>query len=391
MPEPFDPQTLLAEAQTQTGLEDFGDPSFREPMERLCAALRDEARLNEVGEATWRQRLLDILVTRLRVEDWIARHPEITEEVIGAPLVVCGLPRTGTTMLHRLVASDPRFDSAKWYEVRYPAPPEGWEPGLPDPRIAEAEREVQMTLELAPELMAIHPFDATGADEEIMLLEQSFLSRTPESYCHLPRFSAWLDAQDQLPGYRYLYRLLQLLQWQHRRQGRARGRWVLKSPHHLGFLPELFRVFPDAKVVQTHRDPVESIPSICSLCFHLETMGSDAPDPEATGRHWSVGWARFLERAMAYRDAEEAAGHPDRFLDVDYRETVREPLATLRRIYDFLGIELEESAEAAMRQWLHDHARDKRERHAYSLERFGLTEAGVARDFAAYRSRYLSV
>lgn len=380
----LDSDALLAEARAGTQLSDFGDPSFREPMQRLCQALREEARLNEVGLATQRQRVLDILVTRLRVEDFFARHPEIADEEIGAPIVICGLPRTGTTLLHRLLAEDPEFDAALWYEVRYPAPFEGWEPGQPDARIAAAEEEVRMTLELAPELMAIHPFDATRPDEEIMLLEQSFFSRTPESFCHLPEFSAWLEEQDQLPGYRYLYRLLQFLQWQHRLEGRARERWVLKAPHHLGFLPELFAIFPDATVIQTHRDPTDSIPSICSLCFQLETMGCDDPDPKATGAHWSAGWARYLERAMTYREA----GHEAHFLDIDYLDSVRDPIATVRRIYAFLDRELSPVAEDRMRTWTEQNAREKRAAHAYTLEQFGLSEASIARDFARYRDRF---
>ena len=385
MSDAFDPQTLLAEARATTGFTDFGDDSFRAPFEKLCTALGGEAGLNEVGAATQRQRVLDILITRLRVEDWFARHPEIADEGIGAPLVICGLPRTGTTMLHRVIAEDPDFDAALWYEVRYPAPFEGWTPSEADARIAAAEEEVRMTLELAPELMAIHPFDATSPDEEIMLLEQSFFSRTPESYCHLPEFSAWLDEQDQLPGYRYLVRLLQFLQWQHAQQGRKRERWVLKSPHHLGFLPELFTVFPDATVIQTHRDPVDSIPSICSLCFHLETMGSDDPDPKATGAHWSAGWATYLSRAMAYRDE----GHEDRFLDLNFLDSVRDPVGTVAKAYAFLGRELTPVAEEKMRKWTEDNAREKRAAHAYTLEQFGLSEAGLARDFAGYRERYL--
>lgn len=386
MREPFDPAALLSEAQQQTGLDDFGDESFREPMERLCTALAGEAGLNEVGTATQRQRVLDILVTRLRVEDWFARRPEIADEAIGAPLVICGLPRTGTTMLHRVIAEDPEFDAALWYEVRYPAPFEGWKPDHTDTRIAAAEEEVRMTLELAPEIMAVHPFDATSPDEEIMLLEQSFFSRTPESYCHLPEFSAWLDEQDQLPGYQYLARLLQFLQWQHRQQGRARDRWVLKSPHHLGFLPELFRVFPDATVVQTHRDPMDSIPSICSLCFQLETMGCDSSDPKATGAHWSAGWATYLDRALAYRNE----GHADRFLDLWFLDSVRDPVGTVARVYEFLGRELTPIAEQKMRRWTEDNAREKRASHSYSLEQFGLSEATICRDFASYRDLYIS-
>ena len=215
-----------------------------------------------------RERTVNVLATRARVESWFHRHPEIADEHIGAPLVVCGLPRTGTTMLHRVIAEDPEFDSAKWYETRFPAPFDGWDPcapDAPDERIAVAKEEVRMTLELAPELMAIHPFDATSPDEEIMLLEQSFYSAVPDSYCRLPSYAEWVDAQDQMPGYRYLLRMLQFLQWQHRQRGGVRPRWTLKSPHHLHYLRELFTLFPDATVVQTHREPEQIVPSICSM------------------------------------------------------------------------------------------------------------------------------
>lgn len=381
----LDADSLIREAQAQSGLDDFGDPSYRELLERLLHSLREEANLNAVGIGTQHQRLLDILVTRARVEAAFARHPEITDERIGAPLVICGLPRTGTTMLHRVIAEDPAFDAARWYEVRFPAPFAGWQPDAPDARIAAAEEEVRMTLEMAPELMAIHPFSATGPDEEIMLLEQSFYSRTPESYCHIPSFSSWLAGQDQAPGYRYLARLLQYLQWQHRQQGRACERWVLKAPHHLGYMANLFEIFPDATVIQTHRDPLQSIPSICSLCFALETMGCDAPDPKATGAHWSEVWAGALERAMAFRDA----GHEERFLDIWYLDSVRDPLSVVRRIYNFIGKRLTPVAEDKMQRWTEENAREKRASHAYSLEQFGLDEDSIARDFAGYRERYI--
>ncbi len=379
----LDPESILAEARAKSGLSDFGDEAFREPLRRLLHGLDTEARLNEVGRAMQRQRTLDILISRARVEDAYRRHPEIAQEQIGAPLVICGLPRTGTTMLHRVVAEDPGFDSAKWYECRFPAPFDGWRPEAPDARIEAAEAEVKLTLEMAPELMAIHPFDARGPDEEIMLLEQSFMSRTAEAYCRLPEFGAWLEAQDQRPAYRYLTRLLQFLQWQHRQQGRARPRWVLKSPHHMGFLPELFECFPEARVVQTHRDPLQSIPSICSMSLYLYRMGSDQVDPHFIGSHWGRGWALYLERTLAYRDA----GHDDRFLDIWYLDSVRDPLGVVRRIYDWLGRELTPLAADQMRRWTEENAREKRAAHAYTLEQFGLSEASIARDFHNYRER----
>ncbi len=383
----FEVDGVLAAARERTGLSDFGDDAFREPMVRLLDALENEAGLNAMGRAIQRERVVNILATRARIEDYYGRHPEIDDEHIGAPIVICGLPRTGTTMLHRVMAEDPEFDAALWYEVRFPAPFDGWTPGEPDARIPAAEEEVRMTTEGSPELMAIHPFSATAPDEEIMLLEQSFQSRVPESYCHLPKFSAWLDAQDQQPGYDYLLRSLKFLQWQHRQQGRARPRWVLKAPHHLDHMPRLFRILPDATVVQTHRDPVQSIPSICSLSYHLEKLGADEPDPHATGAHWSRAWARSLRRCLEYRAASKE--RDDRFLDIWYLDSVRDPVGTVRRIYEMLGRELQPIAEEKMKRHTEDNAREKRAPHAYSLEQFGLTEEGLAKEFVDYREKYI--
>ena len=381
----LDPESVLAEARERVGLDDFGDDSYYEPMVRLLQALDGEANLNEVGRSMQRERIVGILVSRARVEDYFKRHPEIEDEGIGPPLVICGLPRTGTTMLHRVIAEDPEFDSAKWYEVRHLAPFDGWQPDEPDARIPAAQEEVRLTLELAPELMAIHPWDALGPDEDIMILEQAFFSRTPESFCNIPKYSTWLAAQDQFPGYAYLKRGIQFLQWQHRQQGRARPRWVLKTPHHLNFMPHLFRMFPDATVIQTHRDPVESIPSFCSLNYYLERTGSDDPDPKVTGANWSQRWADALERCIAFRDA----GHDDRFIDIWFLDSVRDPIGVVRRVYAAIGKELTPIAADKMRQWTEDNAREKRAPHAYSLEKFGLTEEGIARLFATYRERYI--
>jgi hypothetical protein len=381
----LDPDSILAEAREKSGLADFGDESYHEAMLRMLRSLDREADLNATGRAVQRQRTVDILISRARTEDYFRRHPEIAGEQIGAPVVICGLPRTGTTMLHRVIANDPGFDAALWYECRFPAPFEGWRPDAPDARIAVAEQEVAATLAAMPELASVHPFDAKGPDEEIMLLEQSFFSRTPESYANIPSFSEWLDRQDQLPGYRYLYRLLQFLQWQHRQQGRARPRWVLKAPHHLSFMPLLFAVFPDAMVIQTHRDPMQSIPSICSMCFFLWKLGSDHADSRVAGRHWNAKWADALQRCLDYRDA----GHEDRFIDVDYLDSVRDPIGVVRRIFGLLGRELTPVAEEKMRRWTEDNAREKRAPHEYTLEQFGLSEASIARDYRNYRERYI--
>ena len=258
---------IEAEAIEQTGLNDFGHWNFREPLSRLIAGLNQEANLSEMGQQIQHQRLVGILVTRLKLEDYCQRYPEILEEDIKEPVVIVGLPRTGTTLLQRLLAADPRFYSAAWWETRFPVPMES-NPRETHKRISVAKAEVEGMLMAIPELASIHPMSATEADEEISLLEQSFFSTSPESAANLGEFGKWLAQQDQTEGYEYLKVLLQFLQWQKKQRGESRNRWVLKSPHHLHFMEVLFKVFPDARVVQTHRDPLQTIPSLCSFVHH---------------------------------------------------------------------------------------------------------------------------
>jgi len=376
---------ILGEAQRRTGLSDFGDPAFRAPFERLLRSLREEARLNAVGRAMQFERNVGLLVNRLRTEEAWRRDPEIADERIERPLVIVGLARTGTTMLHRMMASDPRWLALLWYESRNPAPFPDSEGAAVDPRITDAEAEVAMMLEGSPDLIAAHPMDAHAPDEEIMLVEHAFTSWNPEAFCRVPGYSAYLDMIDLAPGYRYLVRLLQFLQWQKRRRGETATRWVLKAPYHLGSLDALFAAFPDARIAMTHRDPVQTVPSLASLVRTLYVLGSDTVDTLEIGAHWSQRWARALERALAARAQRE-----DRFLDIYYDELVADPMAQVRRIYAHAGLELTDAAEAQMRRWAVENERDRRPVHAYTLEEFGYTQDGLRRDFAAYCERFLT-
>ncbi len=389
----FDPLSLdiediLAEARAIAGSDDFGDESFREPFQRLVESLDREAELNAVGRGMQHARMVGLLVNRLRTEAWIACHPEILEERIAEPIVIVGLPRTGTTMLQRMIASDPENHFLYWWETRLPAPlsppEEPPDPEKRDPRIDDAEAEVAAMLENAPDLMAIHPLEAEGPDEEAMLLEHSFLSTNPEAFVNVPSFMAWADEQDQRSSYLYLERLLKFLQWQKKRRGEAASRWVLKAPHHLGFMHLLFDVFPDARVVQTHRDPMQTIPSLASFIQTIRAMGSDNADPRVTGRQWSDRMSRAMRRCIEVRKE-----HEDRFFDVFFTDVLDDPIDVIRRIYAFAGWELTEEAVESMRQWAVDNARDKREAHSYTLEEFGLDEEGIRRDFAEYRKRFV--
>jgi len=378
----LDPDSIIAEARARTGLEDLGDPSFEEPMRRLVASMDSEGQLHEVGRATQRERVVGLLVNRLRAEAAFTRHPEIEEEEIEAPFVIVGLARTGTTMLHRTISADPRVFTLYWWEGRHPAPFEGASAGV-DPRIEAAEAEVAAMVEAVPELVAAHPFDAHAPDEEIMLLEHSFFSTNTEAYVEIPSYSGWLDQQNQIPGYTYMHRILKLLQWQKKQRGERAKRWVLKSPHHLGYMDLLFKTFPDIRVIQTHRDPVQTIPSFSSLVHSIRKTGSDRVDAVRLGRQWSDRMCRAMESCMEFRRSRE-----ERFFDIRYEDLIADPMTQIQKIYDFVEMELTEDVKSRMQQWAVENARDKRPVHYYTLEQFGYTEEGLAREFARYRERF---
>jgi hypothetical protein len=381
----FDEAELLAEAQKSTGLSDFSEDGFREPLGVLLTSLREEAPLNDIGRATMRGRVLESLVTRLKTQDWIARHPEILEEEVREPIVVVGLMRTGTTMLQRILASDPRHYAGMWWEVRFPAPPPDVDWSEVDPRIAPAEAEVAGILAADPKQASIHPWDAQAPDEEIMLLEHTFFSHVSEAYTHLPTYRSWINDKDWTPAYQYLYKLIQFLQWQKKQRGEVRERWVLKTPAHLGYIDTLCSVFQGARIIQTHRDPLETVPSAASMNTSLWELMSDEADGHEAGRQWNERLAWGTRRCMESRERLPK----DRFADIWFRDALADPIAEIERVYATFGIEMIPEARAAMEQWRRDNRRDKRPKHEYVLADYGLSEEGIARDFGPYRERHI--
>jgi len=382
----FHPDALVASAMAVDGLREFGEDDWREPLAVLAASLDSEARLNDMGRAVMHQRLVDILATRLRVYHWLERFPAILSEKIEAPLVIVGLPRTGTTMLHRTIAADPQMYAPLWYETRFPGPEPAWDFTTEgDRRITDAKAEMQAMLDANPDLMAIHPMDAMGPDEDIMLLEQSFYSYNIQAFANVPSYDRWAEDQDHTPGYEYFRLLLQFLQWQKKRVGQRGQRWTLKAPHHLHFMDLVFKTFPDAAVVQSHRDPVETIPSLASLIAGVWVIYSDAADPAEVGRQWAAKFARGMAKTMAVRETMDST----RFLDLWFRDTVSQPLTEIQKVYDFLGMELTAEARDEMAQWQAFNRRELRPPHEYRLDQFGFTEAGLAEQFADYRKHFI--
>ena len=371
---------LMAEAEASVGHGDFGNPQLIRGLAVLVESINDEAALTDAGAAAQRQRILGLLANRLRVQQALAERPEIRKERIDAPIVIVGLPRTGSTLTHRLLASDPAHTAMLWWEGRHPAMLSGEKRGEPTERRRLGKAEVEAVLAASPEAMNIHPWDFEGADEEVLLIEHSFHSTVPEAHMRLPSYSRWVEAQDHRPVYRDLLAMLQCLQWQ--TPGRAGKRWVLKSPHHLGYLAALLEVFPNAKIIHTHRDPFETVPSFCSMCVNLAAPLTHTPDAQAIGAHWLRKLSRNLKAAM-----QVATQRPNSFLDLHYQDMVRDPGAQMAQIYEFVGEPFTVEAQAAMRDHQEDDAHQA-EAHVYDLADYGLSPAQVEALFGAYVERY---
>jgi Sulfotransferase family len=389
---PFELATVLADAQRKEALTDWGPEDFEGPLTALLAdydRAQRNADLNAVGTHILRSGILHSLRMRLRAQEWIRRQPEILDERIAAPVIVVGMMRSGTTLLQRLLAADPRFNCAYGWEVVEVAPRLDHQFGGVDPRIAISEAREAKTRELAPDLFAIHPMYAREAEEEIVFLADAFLSHVPESGAHLPTYRSWLDEQDFTPAYDYLHHMLRFLQWQ-KRQGNPEGigspqRWVLKSPAHLGYLDLLQAQFGDLHIVHMHRDPRTTVASGASLNATLHAMHADTVDRNRVGTQWlqRMGWTN--DRAMHVRDgwARDAA----LVTDIAFDDAVADPIGQVARVYDAIDLPLTVEAEGAMRRWLDERPREAA-RPPYELENYGLRAEQVDERFALYNKRF---
>ncbi len=380
----FDSAEILKRAREETGLSDFGDEHFMPAFEVLVEALEKEAKLNAVGRITQYQRILNSLKNRARMEEWFRRYPEIAQEDLAPPVVIVGLARTGTTMLHRILANDARFYAPLWYEVRNPSPYMDWSADQADQRLLEATEEVNALLAANPEFAAIHPMDPLGADEEIMLLEHSFYSYVPNAFAHIPSYTQFVARSDNAPAYRYLKRQLQFLQWQKKQRGETAERWLLKTPHHLHFMDLLLSVFPDAQILATHRDPVLSVPSITSMNYNLWITCSDHADKLAVAREWSLLFANGVKHTMEVRKQ-----HSEQFFDAWFEDTVARPFEVIEKMYQFLGMPMTEQAKLAMQQHREANRREDRPVHEYTLEEYGYTDKGIRAMYKEYCETFI--
>jgi len=367
---------LIDAAKQRCGLDDFGEGDFFEPLSRLLESSEREAGLNLVGKISLRTNLLHILCNRLLMQRDRNSYPEIARQEIREPLFILGLPRSGTTILHTLLAADPNHRAPLTWEVMEPSPPTHEEEAQ---RIGRTARSLSWLDWLAPTFRRVHPLGAELPQECVALMTASLLSDQFDTMYYIPSYRAWFFRQNLLPAYECHRHFLQHLQLRHSAQ-----RWVLKAPTHMFSLPTLLSAYPDALFVQTHRAPLESIASVSSLVTILRGVFSDTVDPLVVAtdalHYWSETLNNFLE--------ERSRLAPKRICDLDYLEIRRDPIAAVRAIYQHFEWPFSSDAEQRMRAVLASQPREERGSHHYNLSQFQLEPAEGARMFAPYCERF---
>jgi len=370
---------VLAEARQQTGLDDFGSPRFREGLEVLCGSLTAEAGLNDVGTVVLRTTIVNSLANRLRVVDWVHDHPGVTDEHVEAPLFVIGMFRAGTTFLSQLFDQDPRNRALLRWEATDSVPPPALANRRSGPRVDVARQSGEALEQLNPQMKAIHHEEADGATECVAVMAQDFKSLSWEAIANVPAYSRWLLASDQRSAYEYHHSTLQVLQ-----SGGVGGRWTLKSPHHAIALDALTAVYPDARLVLIHRDPVVLCASVCSLISTLSGTFSSEDHRRYIAEHWTGMLEESIRRVDGFR-----AAHPEHpVIDVHYDRLVRDPVGTVEALYDATGDELSEAARQAVAAYAAAHPKDRFGTHRYDLGPFGFEAGELAERFAGYVERY---
>ncbi len=379
----IEPGALLDEAARVEGRRDDEHDVMADRLGHLTASINAEARLNTFGTLATSTRLVGLLRSRLRHQALLADHPGIRDITIERPIVVTGLQRTGTTLLQRLLSSDPRLRGLRSWEAVAPSPPLSGR----DRRRQQARATERVLRYLAPDFFAVHPVESEAPEEDVLLLDHTLLSTVAESTLRVPSFAAWLRTQDQSPAYAMERELLQSLWWQEpapRAQDPAVARWVVKTPHHLEFLDDLLAEFPDAVVVHTHRDPLTTVASFCSMIAHGRGIMSDEVDPHDVGRQWLDTTARMVANAMATR--ERVGG--ERFIDVRYQDLLADPVGVVTSITAKAGLPPDDGATRAIEARRAASGQHRFGRHDYDLTDFGLTRDELRSAFAGYRAAF---
>src|SRR5438876_3003901 len=364
---------LIDKAKRRCGLEDFGGGEFVEPLSRLLESCHREARLNVIGQLSLGSDVVRILGNRLLLERDRRIHPEIAQQTIREPLFIVGLPRSGTTLLHILLAADPAHRAPLTWEVMSPSPPSSEDR---QQRIQQASRNLAVLRWLAPTFESVHATGAELPQECVSLTSPTFMSDQFDTMYNVPSYRAWFFSQDLRPAYKFHRRSLQHLQFR-----QSAERWVLKAPAHMFAAPALLSIYPDARFVQIHRDPMEAVVSVSSLVTILRRVFSDAVDPVQIGRDALTYWSQALKTFMRARDQLPVS----RVCDLRYDDVRRDPIAAARRVYEHFGWSFTKETEERMRIVLARQASQMNGVHRYDATNFKLNEIN---GFAEYCERF---
>lgn len=371
----IDADQLLANARAETGLTDLEDDDILGPFHLLVDSVNKDAKLTEQGEAAFIRTVTGYIANRLRVEDWLARHPALLEKPVEKPMFVFGLPRTGTTLTINLLAEDPARRNFLRWEAFDSVPPPFQHEMHAGPRYQKAQDQIDMSLKYVPHISAIHHEDGDSPCECQFAMSPSFCAQVYDSQYHVPDYHNWfLYEADYRPAFRYQKRLLQLL------QAENPGHWTLKNPWHPLYLDALNEVYPDAQLVMTHRDPVDVVGSACSLVWNVRKMLSTEVDREQLGRDMVETFELMIARQNAFR-AKHGAGA---IYDIQYDAQVRDPIGTMQRLYAHFGTELTAEAEGKMRAYSAEKPKDRFGKHVYDIADYGFSAGEIRERFGDY-------
>lgn len=370
----------LSKARAKAGLDDWGpDGRFRVGLEALIASAAADG-LSETALQGLEGQIVDLLVTRLRFVEDETRYPEILAQPIERPLILTGLPRTGTTILHDLCALDPKGRAPQEWEAAKPWPAPELATYATDPRIAETQAGIDAMLEARPVLRTIHPWGATLPADCLPFFALSFVTTRFVAGFGLPAYSHWLSTHKAAGVYQTHKRALQQLQWRG-----PKGRWVLKEPQHLLDMDQLLSVYPDAMIVQTHRDPVRTLPSVASFIWAVQSLLQPDYDKKITGRQVMEMFDAHLRNATT---ARRSPAVDERVLDIAYRDTVLDPVGTVRRIHAHFGLDFSDEHARRIEHHMAANPQGKHGAHHYTAEEYGLDEAALAGFAPEYREQF---
>lgn len=370
---------VIAAATAKCGLTTISDPSIFEGLRRLLKAYAEEARFTEIGSHLAHADLVNNMVIRMKVDDWLEKHPELLERPIEKPMFVFGLPRSGTTLMINLLHADPARRSMLRWESLDPTPPPRAEELYAGPRFDANQAINEMAYKMVPHILAIHYEDAGSPTECQFAMTPSFCAQVYEAQADIPSWRHWfMHEADYRPAFRFQKRFLQLL------QAEAPGHWTLKNPWHPLYLDALTEVFPDAQLVMTHRDPADVVGSCCSLIKNVRQLFSDQVDLKGIGASFTDTFRLMVDRTLAFKEKHGW----DSIFDVQYADLMRDPIGTCRKVYARFDEPFTPAAEAAMQAYMADNPQGKHGKHHYDLAEYGLSREGVHEQFGDYIEKF---